>query len=217
MHYLKCNNCGHLNELKSEYMTFCTKCSKKLENNYSDWKIRNSDQSFDEFKQVMCTTEAIEASKEIPKTKNRKGIKLGIIFTLVFAVAFAIFYSLGQIGGEGLVELFREKVSEKVLMVTASELNKTCPVMIDNATRLDNTIALPGNVFQYNYTLIDMSKDSVNIEELKAYLEPTIINFVKTNPDMQILRDNKVQVNYYYKDKSGVYLFTISVKPEQYE
>ncbi|WP_461637436.1 hypothetical protein [Labilibaculum euxinus] len=213
MHYLKCNNCGHLNELKSEYMTFCTKCSKKLENNYSDWKIRNSDQSFDEYKQAVCTTEAIESLKEIPKAKQRKGLK----YWIAFAVAFAIFYAIGQIGGESLAGLFRKTTFDKVLMEMAGELNKSCPIMVDNATRLDNAVALPDNVFQYNYTLIGMNKDSVNIEELKSYLKPTIINSVKTNPDMQGMRDNKVKVNYYYKDKSGVYLFTISVKPEQYE
>ncbi|WP_320019299.1 hypothetical protein [Labilibaculum manganireducens] len=213
MHYLKCNNCGHLNELKSEYMTFCTKCSKKLENNYSDWKNRNSDRSFDEYKQVVCTTEAIESLKEIPKSKQRKGLK----YWIAFAVAFAIFYAVGQIGGESLAGLFRKTTFDKALMEMAGELNKSCPIMVDNATRLDNAVALPDNVFQYNYTLISMSKDSVNIEELKSYLEPTIINSVKTNPDMQGMRDNKVQMKYYYKDKWGVYLFTIAVKPEQYE
>lgn len=213
MHYLKCNHCGHLNELKSEYMTFCTNCNKKLENNYSEWKIRNSDQSFDEYKHAVCTTEAIESAKELPKAKNGKGLK----YWIAFAAAFAIFYAVGQIGGESLAGLFRKPAFDKVLMITASELNKSCPIMIDNATRLDNAIALPDNIFQYNYTLIDMSKDSVNIDELQAYLKPTIANFVKTNPDMQTMRDNKVQVNYYYKDKAGVYLFTISVKPEQYE
>jgi len=62
-----------------------------------------------------------------------------------------------------------------------------------------------------------MTKDSIMIDDLRNYLEPTIINFVKTNPDMKKMRDFKTTVNYYYKDKTGVYLFTISVKPEQYE
>lgn len=69
--------------------------------------------------------------------------------------------------------------------------------MIDNATRLDNAIAMPDNVFQYNYTLVNMVKDSINIHELNNYLEPTITNFVKTNPDMQKMRENKVTVNYH--------------------
>jgi hypothetical protein len=103
------------------------------------------------------------------------------------------------------------------MMETASEINKSCPIMIDNATRLDNAVALPGNIFQYNYTLVNLIKDSVNINELKNYLEPTIINFVKSNPEMKSLRENKTTINYYYKDKTGLFLFTVSVKPIQYQ
>ncbi len=30
MHYLKCDQCGHLNEAKTEYLTFCTACNKRI-------------------------------------------------------------------------------------------------------------------------------------------------------------------------------------------
>lgn len=213
MHYLKCNNCGHYNEVKTEYLVFCSNCNKKLDNNYSDWTKRNSDKTFDDFKQQFCTTEKTNTEKSAHKTKKVKGLK----YWIGFAVAFAIFYAIGQIGGEKLVGLFRKPAFDKAMMETASEINKSCPIMIDNATRLDNAIAMPDNVFQYNYTLISMVKDSINVDELKNYLEPTITNFVKTNPDMQTMRDNDVTVNYYYKDMQGVYLLTISVKPEQYK
>lgn len=89
--------------------------------------------------------------------------------------------------------------------------------MLDNATRLDNSIALPNNTFQYNYTILNVIKDSLKIEDLKNYLEPRIVNTVKIEPQMKIIRDNKTTINYSYKDKAGVFLFTISVKPEQYE
>jgi len=62
-----------------------------------------------------------------------------------------------------------------------------------------------------------MVKESINIEEMRQYLEPNIVNFVKTQPDMKTMRDNKTTVNYSYKDKEGVFLLTISVKPDQYE
>lgn len=213
MHYLNCNNCGHFNEVKTEYLVFCAKCNKKLDNNYSEWTKHNSDKSFEDYKRLICTTEKADLSKKLPNTIKIKGLK----YWIGFAVAFAVFYVIGQIGGEILVGLFGKSAFNKSLMESASEINKTCPIMIDNATRLDNAIALPNDVFQYNYTLVNMTKDLINIDEFKSYLEPTITNFVKTNPDMQIMRDNKVTVNYYYKDKGGVYLFTISVKPEQYE
>lgn len=38
MHYLRCNNCGHFNEVKTEYLTFCSKCNKKLNNSYGEWR-----------------------------------------------------------------------------------------------------------------------------------------------------------------------------------
>ena len=103
------------------------------------------------------------------------------------------------------------------MMETASEINKSCPIMIDSETRFDNAIVLPSKVFQYNYTLINMEIETVDIDMLKNYLEPNIINFVRTNPDMKPQRDNKVTVNYYYQDKNRNYLFTISVTPEQYK
>jgi hypothetical protein len=89
--------------------------------------------------------------------------------------------------------------------------------MVDNATRLDNVIVMPDNILQYNYTLVKWVKDSININELKSHIEPTIINLIKTNPDMKTLCDSKTTFRYYYKDRKGVYLFRIVVTPEQYE
>lgn len=181
MHYLKCNNCGHFNEVNTEYLVLCVNCNKELANSYSEWTKRNSDKSFEEYKQLICTTKKTDLSKDFPKSHKIKGLK----YWIGFAVAFAVFNTIGQFGGEKLAGLFREPAFDKALVESASEINKSCPIMIDNATRLDNTIALPDKVFQYNYTLVSMNKDSINIDEFKSYLEPTIIEFVKTNPNMQ--------------------------------
>ena len=102
-------------------------------------------------------------------------------------------------------------------MEIASELNKTCPLMVDSLTRLDNAVALPDRVFQYNYSLISGSKEYIDTEGLKAFLSPRIANDVKTNPGMKFVRDNKVTVNYSYKDLNGEFLFLITVKPEDYQ
>ena len=213
MYFLKCSNCGHLNEVKTEYLTFCKRCNKVLKNNFSDWFKANPEKSFDDFKQMICTTEANETKKSDSKPNKRKGLKYWIGFT----IAFAIFYAIGQLGGEKIAGFLRKPVFDTALTEIANEINKTCPFMVDNETRLDNTIALPKNVFQYNYTLISMVKDSINIDGIKNYMEPRIVNDVKTNSGMKFVRDKKVTVNYNYKDMTGVNLFTISVKPEQYQ
>ncbi len=213
MHYLKCSNCGHFNELKTEYLTFCKNCNKVLKNNFTDWKKDNPNNTFEDFKQLICTTNPVEHSKEDSNKKKSKGLK----YWIGFALAFAIFYAIGQLGGEKLVSFVRKPAFDKNLMEIASELNKTCPIMVDSLTRLDNTIALPNKVFQYNYSLISGSKQYIDTEGLKSFLTPRIINEVKTNPGMKFVRDNNATVNYSYKDLNGEFLFLITVRPEDYE
>ncbi|MDP4202258.1 MAG: hypothetical protein Q8861_06160 [Bacteroidota bacterium] len=106
---------------------------------------------------------------------------------------------------------------DKAMMEYAGEINKSCPVMIDSETRLDNVMAFPDNICQYTYTLVNMEKNTVDTLQLKNSVEPNIVNFVRTNPQMKYIRDKSVTVNYYYKDKKGIYLFMISVKPDQYQ
>jgi len=89
--------------------------------------------------------------------------------------------------------------------------------MIDQYTRLDNAMALPNNSFQYNYTLINIDKSEVNLDTVKKYIEPNIINNVKTNPDLKIYRENKTTMIYNYRDKNGIFVVRIAVTPEMYK
>lgn len=145
-----------------------------------------------------------------PKRKNTDGRKktLGII---VGAIAFVLSYFVVQ------QLFFSMPPLDRAMMEVASEINKTCPIMVDAETRLDNAISLPKNIFQYNYTLINVDKASVDTVEMREFLEPTIVNFVKTNPQMKFQRDHETTINYYYKDKEGNFLITISVTPEKYK
>lgn len=89
--------------------------------------------------------------------------------------------------------------------------------MVDQDTRLDNTVALPDNAFQYNYTLVNLTKQDIDIKDFENYMVPQITNNVKTNPDLQVFRDNKVTMKYSYKDKNGEYITQISVSPNEYK
>jgi hypothetical protein len=112
---------------------------------------------------------------------------------------------------------FKSPALDKTMMNVASEINKSCPIMVDTETRLDNTAAISKTIFQYNYTLVNMESADIDTLEMKKMLEPNIVNFVTTNPQMKYLRDHKTTMNYYYKDKKGIYICTISVSPEKYE
>ena len=106
---------------------------------------------------------------------------------------------------------------EEALIKIANEVNKNSPLMIDRDTRFDNAISLPDNIFQYNYTLVNMEKSAVDTVEIITYLTPILINNARTNPDMKAFLQSEVTLSYSYKDKNGNYLFKIFVTPSQYQ
>lgn len=143
-------------------------------------------------------------SSSKPDNKRKYiGMIVGVIFF------FITFFGTQQF-------FFKSGSIDKDMMNVASELNKSCPVNVDSETRLDNTIALPGKIFQYNYTLLNLDKSNADTISMKNYLEPNIINQLKTNPQMNFQREHKWTLNYLYKDKNGLFLLLIKVTPDKY-
>jgi hypothetical protein len=151
---------------------------------------------------------SIRRIESVKETKNNKKAilttSLGVIFSGL--VYFAVQHFL-----------FKPPTFDKILMSAASEINKTCPIMIDQETRLDNALAMPNNTLQYNYTLINLDKSDIIVDTLKKYIEPNIINNIKSNPDLKAYRDNKTTMTYYYRDKDGDFVYKLEVTPEMYK
>lgn len=105
---------------------------------------------------------------------------------------------------------------DKVLTNTANEMNKTLPMNVDSATRLDTTIGGPGKRFTYIYTLLTVGKTNVDLPLLQNNMRPQIIANYKTSDRMKVFRDQNVELNYEYKDKDGNVLFTIAVSPKDF-
>ncbi|MCF8298384.1 MAG: hypothetical protein K9J13_12630 [Saprospiraceae bacterium] len=113
MHYLKCKNCQHLNEVKTEYLTFCSNCNKKLDNNFSVWKKSNPDKSLEDFKQLICISEEEiqRLNSQITPKKPRK-----LKYWIAFAFVFAFFYGIAYFFGETVIRYLKsEKTSKEVL------------------------------------------------------------------------------------------------------
>lgn len=115
MQYLKCDHCGYYNEVKGGYLTFCSNCNKKLENNFNDWKKRNEGKTLDDYKKMVCVSgEQIINSQPAKKSDRKKYYWL--LFVVVFAVAFGSFYVLGQKSVDALMSYFHsEKTSKEML------------------------------------------------------------------------------------------------------
>lgn len=112
MHYLKCNNCGHFNELQSEFLVFCSKCNKKLDNNFSNWKKWNPDKSFEDFKQQVCLSDSEIQHLSIGQKPKSKKLK----YIIVTVLTIAFFYMVGKYGGEVVSGIIlSESTSEEIL------------------------------------------------------------------------------------------------------
>lgn len=142
------------------------------------------------------------------KKKATKKQVIGIIAGAIVAIALVFIIKLLVFNG-GAIEDQMSKAS--------AEINKSCPMMIDPETRLDGTEVLPDKVFQYNYTLINLSAQEIDGNMVKSQIEPRLVNEVKNNPALKPNRDNNVTMQYHYKDKSGNTLCKIIITPEQYK
>lgn len=103
------------------------------------------------------------------------------------------------------------------LVKAANEINKNCPINIDAETRLDNSMAMPGNTFAYNYTLLNFDRSQLDTANLQQLLMPNMKNTIKTSPEMNSMRAIDCTFLYTYKDKTGAYAFSIRITPEDYK
>lgn len=134
---------------------------------------------------------------------NKKLLILGAILLCVL-----IFVALK-------VVFFRSSSPDKDVLKFAKEMNSHCPQMVDVETRLDKVTGLADKTLQFNYTLIHRAKDSVLLGQLKKYLEPVILNKIKTAPNLKKYLSKNLTWVYSYNDKNGDFIFKITYTPDQ--
>jgi len=88
MYKLKCEHCGHLNDVASEYLTICNNCGRKLSNSFFEWKKANPTKSFDKYKNEMCIDEALELEISLSFQKQNKRRNTRLVLILVFVGIF---------------------------------------------------------------------------------------------------------------------------------
>lgn len=94
MHYIRCNHCQKLIEVKSQYMTFCPECQYKLDNSFTAWQAQNPGKSYaDYLSEVTVSDSALEGVKEqrrIGKQIGRGRAARRMTWALVIAVVAAV-------------------------------------------------------------------------------------------------------------------------------
>ncbi|PKP52077.1 MAG: hypothetical protein CVT92_10505 [Bacteroidetes bacterium HGW-Bacteroidetes-1] len=155
-------------------MTFCSACNKKLVNNFPNWKEKNPEKSFDDFKQLACVSEHEMNKIAVKPGSTTKGIK----YWIGFSVAFALFYVIGHYGGETIVRFLKsEKTSKQVLQQEwIKETYGDFGLTVETPFKMTKTdLLIPDDVRQ----LID-KMDVYNYTSAKGF--KVIINSIKYNP-----------------------------------
>ena len=140
----------------------------------------------------------------VEKSKTQK-----ILRTVAFIITFAISYFAVQ------HFFFNEGTIEEQMKDAAVEINNISPKMMDEYSRLDSA-STAVKTFKYHYTLINMTKEEVDVDVLTKFLRPEIIDNVRNSPELKIFRDHKITMSYNYYDKNGEFVTNIDVTPELY-
>lgn len=102
------------------------------------------------------------------------------------------------------------------LVSAANEINSHAPIIVDSSTRFDNVAVLPGNTFQYNYTLTSILLTQLDTNQFRTLMRASLIEQTKKNPKISVFRDNGVTIQAKYVDKNGEYVSTITAYPNEY-
>ena len=107
---------------------------------------------------------------------------------------------------------FDQKLHEACLTI-----NRQLPVMVDDDTRLDSMSSFPSRVLRYHYTLLASEEGELDPKALQNFLQPKIIQNIRTSPDMRLYKEEKVTFHYCYKDREGRLVLQLTIAPPMYE
>lgn len=143
----------------------------------------------------------MEEKRTNKKLLIRKIIKIIVVIALA-SVAQYYYSSYKSVGSE--------------LTALVNNYDKACPMMISNDIRMESVKILPHNTVQYDFTLVRVQKESIDVGALKKSVETEILSDSKANPSLEAFRDNNSTVIYNYKDINEKELFKITLTPEMY-
>ncbi|AWK03243.1 hypothetical protein HYN56_03010 [Flavobacterium crocinum] len=137
--------------------------------------------------------------------------KSNILLLVVIGVALAVAVYFQFFLSEEAEETNTE-ITELV-----AKYNKNCPLTIQQGIRLDSVSLIEERTVQYNLTLINVVQETAETNVIKEEIEKSLLSTAKSNPGLQVFRDNDYTLNYSYSDRKKVFLFAIKILPDQYK
>lgn len=142
------------------------------------------------------------------QSKRKQNILL--LFIIVIAVVLVASFQLYLYKSAGTVN------TEIVELV--GKYNKNCPLIIQEGIRLDSvSLHEKDRVVQYNLTLMNVEKETAEINVIHKEIEKSLISTAKANTGLKVFRDNDFALVYSYNDKNKMFLFKVTIMPDLYK
>lgn len=142
------------------------------------------------------------------QSKRKQNILL--LFIIVIAVVLV-----------ALFQLYLYKSADTVnteIVELVGKYNKNCPLIIQEGIRLDSvSLHEKDRVVQYNLTLMNVEKETAEINVIHKEIEKSLISTAKANTGLKVFRDNDFALVYSYNDKNKVFLFKVTIMPDLYK
>jgi|SRR5690554_6819056 len=108
-------------------------------------------------------------------------------------------------------ELLSDDEIQSSLIAVANEMNQMTPIMVDDDTRLDSTIALKRS-FLYLYTLVGYTADQLDPELFLQAIEPLLLQELCSSEDMAGFLDNDIDTIYVYRGNDGNQITSVTIR-----
>lgn len=139
--------------------------------------------------------------------RRKKRILIRKVIKIVFVIALILlaqhFYFQNKMVGDEIAPL-------------VANYNSACPMIISDDIRMESVNSLPDNTVQYDFTLVRVIKENIDVKALKTSVEKEILSSSKTNPSLEAFRSNNTTVVYIYRDNNQKMLFKVVLTPEFY-
>jgi hypothetical protein len=163
----------------------------------------------------LVTNESNTAEEKTQKTvkkkltpeekKKRRNASIGVVVGVCISMAVS--------------SLFTQKkyLSDKDLLKEVERGNKTCPIVVDEFTRIDSFSMPKSKIFMQHGTAIGITKEEANLDTIRKYIEPSLLENTRTNPLLKPARNSKITFIYSFNDMNGEVFYEYIVTPEMYK
>lgn len=121
-HYIKCEHCGELVEIRSEYMVFCPLCRRKMSNSFAEWRRRHADGDFATY---LSEVSVSDAAMEGVRDQRRIGRSIGrrrVVRRLAAAFGIAVAATIVGLAGLWIWERYHRGSSIAALLDRAWQI-----------------------------------------------------------------------------------------------